>query len=652
MTLKPHSFASRLTRWITLTVLLTMTAVSLLILHLVTEAMMDETQARFHGIINIVDSKVESVLASVEVGADNNVNEIEKAVDGDVNLEKTLADALKYNPHIVGCGLAFVPDYYKEKGRWYEPYAARREGGDIDTSNIGSEYHDYFTKDWYVNAIKYNEGYWSDPYFDADGGRTMMCTYSQPIRNKKGTLVGVFGADVSLQWLTTQMRDIESKSNNDGWLKLNNLHDKLRTYSFILGRNGEYIVHPESKRVLADNFAKNARNTESKLDDQLARRMMRGESGYMTIEMDDVNSIVFYSPLKRTGWSMAIVVPRSLVLLPAFILSTMVMAVMLIGLVLVFVICRITVRHATKPLSMLALSADEVAKGNFDTSLPKIKYNDEIRRLRDSFEKMQTSLADYIEKLKESAAQKASYESELNIARDIQMSMLPKIFPPYPERKDVDLYGLLVPAKAVGGDLYDFNIRDEHLFFCVGDVSGKGVPAALVMAVISALFRSMSEKEDDPARIMKALNKSISTRNESLMFATLFVGNLDLKTGVLKYCNAGHTAPILASPIGVGYLACDSNLPIGVMQGVKYTLQVADVKPGTTIFLYTDGLSEAENEKYDLYGDGRIIEILRESVGQTPERIVSRMRSSVHEFTGNAEQNDDLTMLAVQYYVK
>lgn len=651
MTLKLHSFASRLIRWITLTVLLTMTVVSLLILYLVTEAMMDETQARFHGIINIVDSKVEGVLSSVEVTAANNVNAVEKAISYGDDIEVALVEELKLNPHVIGCGVGFVPNYYPEKGRWYEPYAVRRGSGNIEISQIGSEYHDYLNSEWYMNALRSNQGYWSDPYYDAEGGRTMMCTYAHPVHTEDGTLAGVFGTDISLEWLTMQLVEIEKRTQTYGWLKVNRIDESTRPYSFIVSRTGEYVVHPDTFRVLSGNLINEAKHTETGLDDKLAQKMIRGETGCMTLDMDGTESIVFYSPLKRTGWSMAIVVPHVLILMPAYILSTIVLVVMLIGLIIVFYVSRVAIRRVAKPLGILAISADEVAKGNFDAPLPVLKHDDEISHLRDSFEKMQTSLADYIEKLKESAAQKASFESELNIARDIQMSMLPKEFPPYPERKDVDLYAQVLPAKAVGGDLYDFKIRDEHLFFCVGDVSGKGVPAALVMAVISALFRTLSEKEDNPARIMKALNKSMSTRNESLMFVTLFVGNLDLRTGTMQYCNAGHTAPILASNLGVGYLPCDANIPIGIMHGVEYTLQVADVKPGTTIFLYTDGLSEAENEKYDLYGEGRIMEVLKDTIGQTPERIINRMKSSVHEFTGDAEQNDDLTMLAVQYYV-
>ena len=392
MTLKPHSFASRLTRWITLTVLLTMTAVSLLILHLVTEA----------------------------VAAGNNVNAIEKALSRGEDIQIVLAEELRLNPQVVGCGVGFIPNYFPEEGRWYEPYAVRRGNGNIEVSQIGSEYHDYLKSDWYINAMKRNQGYWSDPYYDSEGGCTMMCTYAHPVYTEDGVLVGAFGSDISLEWLTKQLVEIEKKSETYGWLKVNKINEEVRPYSFIISRTGEYVVHPETFRVLAGNMVNEAKHTDTDIDDKLAHKMIHGETGYMTLDIDGRECIVFYSPLKRTEWSMAIVVPRVLILMPAYILSTMVLVLMLIGLIIVFFVSRVAVRRIAKPLGILAASADEVAKGHFDTPLPVLEHDDEISHLRDSFEKMQTSLADYIEKLKESAAQKASYESELNIARDIQ----------------------------------------------------------------------------------------------------------------------------------------------------------------------------------------------------------------------------------------
>jgi sigma-B regulation protein RsbU (phosphoserine phosphatase) len=302
-------------------------------------------------------------------------------------------------------------------------------------------------------------------------------------------------------------------------------------------------------------------------------------------------------------------------------------------------------------LKHLALSSNEVARGNFETPLPVIKSNDEIQKLRDSFEAMQHSLSVYIDELKKTTAQKASIESELKIAHDIQMNMLPKEFPPFPERTDIDIYGQVTPAKAVGGDLFDFFIRDEKLFFCIGDVSGKGVPASLVMAVTRALFRTASSHEVHPDVIVSAINSSVSEENDSSMFVTLFVGVLDLSSGQLSYCNAGHDSPLLIGS-DVSILPCDSNLPNGVMPDWHFSLQQIALAPHTTIFLYTDGLNEAEDCKHSQFGDDRIVRIAEASLAKgqaNPHALISNMTKAVHQFVGSAEQSDDLTMLAIRY---
>jgi sigma-B regulation protein RsbU (phosphoserine phosphatase) len=264
---------------------------------------------------------------------------------------------------------------------------------------------------------------------------------------------------------------------------------------------------------------------------------------------------------------------------------------------------------------------------------------------------MQQSLSQYMEQLTKTTAEKATIESELNIAHTIQMSMLPKTFPPYPERNDVDIYGQVMPAKAVGGDLFDFYIRDEKLFFCIGDVSGKGVPASMFMAVSRSLFRNISAHVPEPHIIARALNDSMSEGNDMNMFVTMFVGVLNLQTGVLRYCNAGHDSPLLIGQ-GVGLLPCDANLPIGVMPDWEFTVQEAVIAPQTTIFLFTDGLNEAENEYHQQFGDEQIMTIAEEDLAKgmnQPMPLIQRMSAAVRFFAGTAEQSDDLTMLAIQY---
>ena len=307
-----------------------------------------------------------------------------------------------------------------------------------------------------------------------------------------------------------------------------------------------------------------------------------------------------------------------------------------------------------QPLRRLAKEAETIASGNFDTKLPELQRTDEIGQLSNSFAGMQKSLVRYIDELKDTTAEKASIESELQVASGIQMGMLPKDFPTSQERDDVQLYASLTPAKDVGGDLFDFYIRDEKLFFCIGDVSGKGVPASLFMAVTRSVFRTVSAHESMPDRIVATLNATMADMNETNMFVTLFVGVLDLPTGRMRYCNAGHDAPLLVGQ-GVGMLPCDSNIPAGFMPSWKYTLQETQIFTGTTIFLFTDGLTEAEDSTHALFKMERVNEVAKQALAnhqEEPRQLIAVMTDAVHQFVGDAEQSDDLTMMAIQYIKK
>ena len=257
----------------------------------------------------------------------------------------------------------------------------------------------------------------------------------------------------------------------------------------------------------------------------------------------------------------------------------------------------------------------------------------------------------HIDELKEATARKMSIERDLHIASRIQRGMLPKFFPTRDDRDDVQIYASLTPAKEVGGDLFDFYFRDEKLFFCIGDVSGKGVPASLFMAVTRAVFRTVLARESMPDRIMTTMNKTIADMNENCMFVTLFVGVLDLPTGRMYYCNAGHDAPLLVGT-GVGTLPCDSNIPVGFRPSWKYTLQEAQIFTDTTIFLYTDGLTEAMNASKAQFGQERVHAVANQALArqrQEPRQLIGMMTEAVHQFVGDADQSDDLTMMAIQY---
>ena len=255
----------------------------------------------------------------------------------------------------------------------------------------------------------------------------------------------------------------------------------------------------------------------------------------------------------------------------------------------------------------------------------------------------------YVKRLNDSKLSRERTDSELRIAQGIQSEMLPENRITRPE---VAISGSQVTALEVGGDLYDYFVRDEKLYFCIGDVSGKGVPSSLVMAVVHSLFRSVSQHESNPAHIVQSINENACEGNKTNMFVTLFVGVLDLPTGRLRYCNAGHDAPLIINS-EVKELSVTANLPVGVISGFKYTQQQEILPSGTSMFLYTDGLTEAADMTHKLFGMDRIVSTAKQCLkqGQTsPEQLMSAMHVAVTGFVGKATQSDDLTMLALYYH--
>lgn len=248
-------------------------------------------------------------------------------------------------------------------------------------------------------------------------------------------------------------------------------------------------------------------------------------------------------------------------------------------------------------------------------------------------------------KLVDTTTQNERMESELNIASAIQMAMLPKVFPPFMDRLDMNAYGMVKPAKEVGGDLYDFYVRHDKLFFCIGDVSGKGVPAALVMATMRSLFRSVTSHEERAAKIVAEINNTLADQNDQNMFVTFFLGVLDFKTGKMEYCNAGHNAPVLHRRL----LDVKPNLPLGIVSGYEFEAQSIQMEYNDTIFLYTDGLTEAENEQHEQYGEERMLQTLAALTDSRPREVVEAMLEHIETFVNGAQQSDDLTMLFIRY---
>lgn len=460
-----------------------------------------------------------------------------------------------------------------------------RENDTLQLKTLATEAYDYASQPWFTEPLELGRGFWSEPYFDTGGGEVLMTTFSLPVTDKKGRVACVLTADLSLDWLTEMVGNVKVYP---------------RAYSMMLSRLGQIMVCPAESLVMRKSVSEVTTGLEDSVTIQsIAQSMIAGEHGKRTVLQGGEKNYVFFAPVERAGWSMSIVIPYDEIYGNIKRLGLMVLILQLIGLLMLILIIRST---ALGQARLQALSE-----------------------------------------------RKEKIERELQVARDIQMSMLPKTFPPYPDRNDLDMFGTIVPAKEVGGDLYDFFIRDERLFFCVGDVSGKGVPASLVMAMTRSLFRTVSAHEISPQRIVTAMNDLMSDTNENNMFVTLFVGVLDLPSGHLRYCNAGHDAPLLISGEGVRALPVKANIALGVASGMIYHEQDDEIEAGESIFLYTDGLTEAEDEKHRLYGDKRFLQVCQGTAELSAHDILWKVREDVAKHVGKAAQSDDLTMLVIKY---
>ena len=597
--------------------------------------------AYVHTAMKVSNEKMNNVFSTVEVAVSNNTPEVEDNLYDDHRQYFAVEHLLKLNSNIMGAAVAYNPDYEPKKGQPFSPYAYRN-GTDIYTKQLNTPEYDYLHQEWYTKPLAEGKGTWSEPYIDEGGGEVGMITYSQPIINSKGEIYAIQTADIALHWLSELMCELDSTTKQNMFKD----SESFPSYSFIVSHKGTIVAYPYKAELSYKTLYEFLEDHDG-LED--ANEILSSNNGYTTVVQNNTGTmyVLFYSSIEHTGWTLVTIMPLKVILKPVGSIIGIFGILMLIGLIIVAVICRSAIRRVTMPITQFADSADEIASGNLSVELPTIKTKDEMLRLHNSFATMQKSLIQQIEETRSANEEKGRIESELNIARDIQMSMLPKTFPPFPDRNDIEIYGKQKPAKEVGGDLYDFYIRDEKLFFCIGDVSGKGVPASLVMAVTRTLFRTISFKEALPERIMFGINNAMSGNNESNMFVTLFLGVLDLPTGRLRYSNAGHNAPMLIGQT-IGLLPCAANVPLGVQTDWKFSQQETTIDLNTCIFLYTDGLTEAENAANEQFMEERMIEVAK-GMSHEPQQMIEQMFNAVHQFVGNAEQSDDLTMLAIQY---
>ena len=519
-----------------------------------------------------------------------------------------MAQITKYSPHLLGCGIAFIPDYYPVKGRLFEPYALKTDNG-IQRLQVADGTFDYTKNGFYHDIMKKKANSWVGPYDDMYLGQRLI-SYAVPIYEFTGDTVAVFGIDI----------DIKNLGDT-----LNYRHIYPSSFDLLLTEDGELIAGPNDLSLREE-----VQYVTSLINDSTVRRRSSSKGRSKIIEFDrrKRDGSIFYANMKgEPHWQIAVVCYDDEVY----------------GSLL-------RLRYRLLLLSLLAFGILLYMIRRF------AKGDKELRQKKLEQERM---------------------AGELRIASNIQQTLLPEEDVLLKGNSDVRVEGRLIPAKAVGGDLYNAFVRDGKLFFCIGDVSGKGIPSALIMAITQALFRNVASRENNPAHIMQLLNETACRNNKANIFVTLFIGVLDLPTGHLRYCNAGHELPLIgqsevisekrkvknksnnavdnANPdyslftFHFSLIEAKPNLPIGLFDDFDYEMQSMQMPPGSTLFLYTDGLTEARDANGELFGRDRVVQMI-EACGQTePKQLVEAAIEEWRQFVGTTEQSDDLTLLALRY---
>lgn len=452
---------------------------------------------------------------------------------------------------------------------------------------------------------------WSEVYLKTLDGQKPLPTVTcmVPLLAKDGNPYAVLCSDYQLVY----QEDPFGEEDNS-WVNSTTL------YYNIVDSRGIYICHWDSAKVF-----------------------QKASAGY---EDDGVQSAAMHNDIAPLGWKLNYHVHMMENNEQTFIVKVMIyvftgVLILVLGLCIIFI-----VRWQTRPLRQITAAADAVAKGDFQAQLPKIFANTEIKRLRDSFFRMQLQLSQYIEDLKFTTQRSAVMEHDIEVAAEVQQNLLPKSFV---KRKDLDIYGFQKPARLVGGDLFDYFLHEGKLFFCIGDVSGKGVPASLMMTVVVHLFRNVGHHTSNPAEITGAINQELAEGNKKCMFCTLFTGVIDLETKKMEYCNAGHNTPLFIQGEEVKYLKMEADIAVGVFASYNYQVQQMQLTEGDCLFLYTDGVTEAQDLNDEYMGEDRLQEAVSSCpLGADMRQLTDHILTHIEDFTGGAEQNDDITILSIR----
>lgn len=470
-----------------------------------------------------------------------------------------------------------------------------------------------------------NNGYWI--YSEVNQSKTIaLCNL---IHDNQHHPCGILKVDFPLKNLNTLI-------GNYKLFKSGNL--------FVVDREGNYITHPIQPADGKQNLISHL--TDSKAD-FIHQSISRGETCATTVKLDKQKHYLYYTPFSPMGWQIGIICPYSEILYSSGKLYFILFLSMGLGLFCLFIGIVNIVRRLSLPLLELSYSTRRIAEGQFDIVLPTPKSCKEIHDLYDSFHYLQQNLVNYIERLKITTAEKEQYNSEMRLARRIQQRFLPR---PISLPPNIELEADLRQCHEVGGDFYEYFQLGDQLYFAIGDVAGKGTPAALYMASISKLFRYIASNNSSTAKICHLINKHMCDDADDDMYTTIFIGIIDINTGNMTFTNAGHPYPLIIPPNGqTNFLNKYPDVPIGVLEDHEFSEYTYTFNKNTMLLFYTDGITDTENQAGQFYGQDKLIRCVEAQTVKTPSFIIQTLLENIRIHIGQGNQSDDLTLLAIKF---
>ncbi len=547
------------------------------------------------------------------------------------DLDLFLTGVVKANPIIYGIHAEVSPtDQIKKTS-----ISVIRSDDEIRLSNDQDFCMNYRFPEIVKNLDK--KGKWSQPFYCNKLDSTLLISYFQSIFTPKGEKIGFISSEVSLNFLDKIVSNIEVGE---------------RGFSFIVSESGEYITHPMKDWIMQRNiFDVPDEIFKEDINSYLKTIKEKGSvTGYAFPEILNYEKAWFYAAhIPHTDWLILIVLPHNELFKDLSVIFRKIIIVSAVGLLFILLVIVLLFKQMLSPLMQMIRS---IQKFSFAERAKKGKGN-ELQLLNESLNAFQQQYQLYLKEQNQSRKDRRKYERDLKSAKEIQTSIIPVSDAKFPKEKCVELYAELHPAESIGGDLYDyFFIDSSHLLFSMGDVSGKGIPAALFMAVAHTVIKSKATVLS-ASDIMKLANEELSKQNINQHFLTLFIGILNIDTGELSYSNAAHNYPyILRGELEIEVLDIAHGLPLGVYANKEYSEDKLILEKGDSIVLYTDGVTDCKDESEQTYGVERLFSNVGSLLELRPKEIIKRIMKSLKLFKGEAKQTDDISLMVVRYLGK